>query len=231
MAGVLKPGPKYSTAPAAVSDRPSESAPAPGWCPSRGGSDCVGRRPRRDQHRATISPYSEGSVVLLVSANGLPDSRSKSRVDLSPVREDSADSRPGFSVQVLPPLGYASGDPPQSTSVSLSRRPRRSSSARRSNCRPPRRRQWLIHLEEVSQAGAIASANRCLWKAWPPKAHTVSDSGDGQVGGRQPQEDQMTLVAVSKQPANARGERTACERRLESEAPPPRMLGYLASSS
>jgi hypothetical protein len=71
---------------------------------------------------------------------------------------------------------------------------------------PPRRRQRLIQLEEVSKTGAITSANRLLGYGVTSQAHTISDPGDRQLGKRQPEKHQVTLVAASEQPANARSE-------------------------
>jgi len=70
---------------------------------------------------------------------------------------------------------------------------------------PPRRRQRLIQLKEVPQAASIASSNRLLGYGVTSQAHTVSNPGDRQFGCRQPEEQEMTLVAVPKQPANPRG--------------------------
>lgn len=84
-------------------------------------------------------------------------------------------------------------------------------------------------MEEVPETSAVPSSDDVYGDIVPPGPHTVSDSFNGECIAREPDENDVNLVAPFLQPGQTRGERAPRERRFDGKVFP--FMGKLLESA
>src|SRR5262249_20666014 len=89
---------------------------------------------------------------------------------------------------------------------------------RRTVVKAPGIRNRPIQGEEVTQAASKPPTHGIGRHVMSSCTNSLGDSGDGEVGGRQPEKDDVDRVTMGLESGEPSGERLAGERRLESKA-------------